>query len=101
MQKNIFTLTRFRALPAEIHLMLIGTLLTRGTYFMIWPFLAVILYRQFHFSAIAIGALLSISVIFGVVSGVYTGWLSDRFWAQAPYFLWYYIECVGFFSIRL
>ena len=79
MQKNIFTLARFRALPAEIHVMLLGTLLTRGAYFMVWPFLAVLLYRQFHFSATAIGALLSAATVCGAVSGVYTGWLSDRF----------------------
>ncbi|MDC9605575.1 MDR family MFS transporter [Xenorhabdus griffiniae] len=79
MQSKTFTLARFRALPAEIHLMLVGTLLTRGAYFMIWPFLAVILYRQFNFSATTIGALLSIAIIFGAISGVYTGWLSDRF----------------------
>ncbi|WP_099125996.1 MDR family MFS transporter [Xenorhabdus stockiae] len=79
MQKNIFSLMRFRTLPIEIHVMLVGTLLTRGAYFMVWPFLAVILYRQFNCSATAIGALLSTAIILGAISGVYTGWLSDRF----------------------
>ncbi|EAV3944761.1 MFS transporter [Salmonella enterica] len=79
MQGNIFTLARVRSLPTEIHVMLAGTFLTRGAYFMVWPFLAVLLYRQFHFSATAIGSLLSMATLCGAVSGVYTGWLSDRF----------------------
>ncbi|MDC9581608.1 MFS transporter [Xenorhabdus sp. PR6a] len=79
MSGDIFTLSRFRALPTDIHVMLAGTLLTRGSYFMVWPFLAILLYRQFHFSATTIGSLLSIATICGALSSVYTGWLSDRF----------------------
>jgi len=74
-----FSLGRFRSLPIEIHIMMAGTMLTRGAYFMVWPFLAIVLYRQFHISATSIGALLTIATIFGAVSGVYTGWLSDRY----------------------
>ena len=79
MRKDIFTLFRFRMLPVEIHVMLVGSLFARGAYFMVWPFLSVLLYRQFHYSATAIGTLLSAATICGAISGVYTGWLSDRF----------------------
>lgn len=74
-----FTLHRFMALPKEIHVMMAGTMLTRGAYFMVWPFIAILLYRQFHLSATLIGALLTVSTVFGAISGVYTGWLSDRY----------------------
>lgn len=79
MSVGTFNWERFRTLPTEIHLMLAGTLLTRGAYYMVWPFLAVLLYRQFHLSATAIGALLAVATVCGALSGVYTGWLSDRF----------------------
>ncbi|VTP61747.1 MFS transporter, aromatic acid:H+ symporter (AAHS) family [Serratia rubidaea] len=79
MSVGTFNWERFRTLPAEIHLMLAGTLLTRGAYYMVWPFLAVLLYRQFHLSATAIGVLLAVATVCGALSGVYTGWLSDRF----------------------
>ncbi|MCR1761347.1 MFS transporter, partial [Pseudomonas aeruginosa] len=63
----------------EIHVMLVGTLLTRGAYFMVWPFLALLLWREFRLSASAIGLLLALATVCGALSGIYTGWLSDRF----------------------
>ncbi|MFO6217669.1 hypothetical protein ACLBVF_33930 [Pseudomonas aeruginosa] len=51
MSDNTFSMQRFRALPTEIHVMLVGTLLTRGAYFMVWPFLALLLWREFRLSA--------------------------------------------------
>lgn len=59
--------------------MLFGTLLTRAAYFMVWPFLAIILYRNFQLSATAVGALLAFASILGSVTGVYSGYLSDVF----------------------
>ncbi|MDF5939959.1 MFS transporter [Pseudomonas aeruginosa] len=59
--------------------MLVGTLLTRGAYFMVWPFLALLLWREFRLSASAIGLLLALATVCGALSGIYTGWLSDRF----------------------
>lgn len=76
---NTFSVQRFRALPTEIHVMLVGTLLTRGAYFMVWPFLALLLWREFRLSASAIGLLLALATVCGALSGIYTGWLSDRF----------------------
>lgn len=60
MSDNTFSVQRFRALPTEIHVMLVGTLLTRGAYFMVWPFLALLLWREFRLSASAIGLLLAL-----------------------------------------
>ncbi len=67
------------SLAPEIHVMLVGTLLTRGAYFMVWPFLALLLWREFRLSASAIGLLLALATVCGALSGIYTGWLSDRF----------------------
>lgn len=45
-------------LPLPI-IMLLGTLLTRVAYFMVWSFLTIILYQQFNMSATNIGGLLA------------------------------------------
>jgi len=65
-------------LPYNMWLILIGTFLTSATYWMTWPFLAVILNQQYHLSSSAIGGLLSISVLISTLAGVYLGNLSDR-----------------------
>jgi MFS family permease len=82
MSEETFSVRRFRELPLETHVMLAGTLLTRGAYFMVWPFLALLLWQEFHLSASAIGSLLALATVSGAVSGIYTGWLSDRFGRQ-------------------
>lgn len=65
--------------PALIWLYLIGTFLNRGAFFMVWPFLAVILHQQFSLSATNIGIILSASAIGSALVGFYVGNLSDRF----------------------
>lgn len=68
-----------RPFPTPVWVMLLGTLLTRTAYFMVWPFLAILLYRTFHLSATAIGALLALASVLGSATGVYSGYLSDVF----------------------
>ncbi|WP_394135436.1 MDR family MFS transporter [Aliivibrio fischeri] len=58
---------------------LTGTLLARTTYFMAWPFLIVILYQDFKASAVTVGAILAGSAVVGSFTGLYSGWLSDKF----------------------
>lgn len=58
---------------------LVGTLLARTTYFMAWPFLIVILYQDFQASAVIVGAILAGSAVVGSFTGLYSGWLSDKF----------------------
>lgn len=58
---------------------LVGTLLARTTYFMAWPFLIVILYQDFNASAVTVGAILAGSAVVGSFTGLYSGWLSDKF----------------------
>ncbi|MCJ8339481.1 MAG: MFS transporter [Pseudomonadales bacterium] len=58
--------------------MLVGNFFVRGTYFMVWPFLAVILYEKFGLSATEVGMILSTAAGFSVLIGMYVGNLSDR-----------------------
>lgn len=79
MAERVFSLTRYRTLPQEIHVVLFGTLLTRSAFFMIWPFLAIFLYQDYGLGATVIGTLLAVAMVSGALSSIYTGWLSDRF----------------------
>ncbi len=76
--------------------MLLGTLLTRAAYFMVWPFLAMILYRQFNMSATGIGGLLALSSILGSVTGIYTGYLSDVFCRRTIMLIGVMISIISF-----
>lgn len=79
MIERTFSWARYATLPREIHVVLFGTLLTRSAFFMIWPFLAIFLYQDYHLGATLIGTLLAVAMVGGALSSIYTGWLSDRF----------------------
>lgn len=61
-----------------IWIIIFGTFLTRLTFFMVWPFLAIILYQKFGLSEGKIGLILSISAGSGTLLGFFAGNLSDR-----------------------
>jgi MFS family permease len=67
------------AFPALVQIFLAGTFLTRTAFFMVWPFLAVILLRDFHLLPSQIGAILAGASTAGSLMGFYFGNLSDRF----------------------
>ncbi|MDW7550140.1 MDR family MFS transporter [Pseudoalteromonas peptidolytica] len=69
-------LTRFTPL---VWVMLIGNFFVRASYYMVWPFLAVILYENYGLSATEVGLLLTVSATVAVFLGFYTGNLADRF----------------------
>ncbi|AJK48186.1 MDR family MFS transporter [Burkholderia plantarii] len=75
---RVFTLQRFRTFTPEIHLVLMGTFFVRMAYFMVWPFLAVILYRNFQLSATTIGLMLTCASLLGAAAGLLSGYYSDR-----------------------
>lgn len=79
MGSRIFDASRYRKLPPEIHVMLLGTLLTRGGYYMAWPFFSITLFRNFGLSAISVGGFLAVATACGALSGIYAGYLSDRY----------------------
>ncbi|WP_226667647.1 MDR family MFS transporter [Microbulbifer aggregans] len=70
---------RLYGLPPLIWIILVGSFLGRGTYFMVWPFLSILLYEKFALGAAEIGMLLSISAVGAALLGFYAGALSDRF----------------------
>lgn len=70
---------RLRALPAAVWVLLWGNFFVRGSYFMVWPFISVLLYQQYQLSATTIGLLLTGSAAAAVALSFYAGFLSDRF----------------------
>jgi MFS family permease len=68
--------------PSLVWVVLAGTLLTRTAFFMVWPFLAVILEREFALSPSQIGSILGAGFMASALLGFYAGNLSDRFGRQ-------------------
>ncbi|MBF9003257.1 MULTISPECIES: MDR family MFS transporter [Vibrio] len=77
--ESLFKWHRVQRFSKPVWAVLVGTLLTRTTFFMSWPFLIVILYQDFHASEITIGIMLAASTITGTLWGLYIGYLSDCF----------------------
>jgi MFS family permease len=76
---SVVSIKRLKSFPVIIWVMLIGNFFVCGTYYMVWPFLAVILYKKFNLSASQVGLILTATTGISVILGVYTGNLSDRF----------------------
>ncbi|MFC6635161.1 MDR family MFS transporter [Microbulbifer taiwanensis] len=70
---------RLHNFPPLIWIILIGSFFGRGTYFMVWPFLAILLYEKFQLGAAEIGLILSASAVGAALLGFYVGALSDRY----------------------
>ncbi|WP_413723923.1 hypothetical protein [Sodalis sp. RH16] len=56
--------------PENVSIMLFFTLLTRLSYFMAWPFLSIILTRNFQLSPLVIGSVMSGCALISVVLGI-------------------------------
>lgn len=67
-----------KTFPATVHALLFFTLVIRFSYFMAWPFIAVIMTQNYHMSPIAIGMAMTSSALISVVLGMYGGQISDR-----------------------
>ncbi|HDY7700721.1 TPA: MFS transporter [Vibrio vulnificus] len=78
-RESLFQKERIRRFNFSIWTVLSGTLLARTSYFMAWPFLIVFLYQDYNASAAQIGGMLAGSAIVGAVTGLYSGYLSDKF----------------------
>ncbi|MFA0812471.1 MFS transporter [Microbulbifer epialgicus] len=68
-----------RSFPPLVWIILIGSFFSRGTYFMVWPFLAILLFNKFELGAAEIGLILSASAVGAALLGFYVGALSDRY----------------------
>ena len=76
---DLVSWSRIRNLPGPAWVLLLGNFFVRGSYFMVWPFLAVILYQRYDLSATETGFWLTTAALTAVVAGFYAGHLSDRF----------------------
>lgn len=71
------SLARIKTFPLLMWIMLIGAFFTRGSYYMVWPFLAVMLYQTFNLSATEVGMVLSFAAVVSVGFSFVGGALSD------------------------
>lgn len=67
-----------KSFPMSVYALLFFTLVTRFSYFMAWPFIAIIMTQNYRMSPIAIGLAMTSSALFSVVLGMYGGQISDR-----------------------
>lgn len=72
------TLAQLKKFPAPVWVVLVGTFLTRGSFFMVWPFMAVILHRKFGLSEANIGAILSATALSSAIVSFYVGYITDK-----------------------
>ncbi|WP_423802059.1 MDR family MFS transporter [Neobacillus sp. SAB-20_R2A] len=76
-------MTRIKQYIDQFHpivwVLLLGTVLTRGSAFMTLPFLSIYLSRHLELSPIVIGITVGMSPLMGTVGGFIGGHLSDRF----------------------
>src|SRR5215471_1108723 len=72
-------MSRIPPFPFLVNVLLAGVLLTRTAFFLVWPFLSIILLRRFHMQPAEVGAILGVSAIAGSTTAFYLGNLSDRF----------------------
>ncbi len=72
-------LNSIRQFTAVVWLVIIATMVQRFTFFMVWPYLAIILHQEHGMNAFEIGAFLATSGIIGNTLGFYVGYLSDKF----------------------
>ncbi|REL27784.1 MFS transporter [Thalassotalea euphylliae] len=70
---------QLKQFPRLMWIVLFGDLITRGSFYMVWPFLAVMLYKSFGISATQVGLILSGAAVLSVFIGFFGGALSDKF----------------------
>ncbi|QTH63757.1 MFS transporter [Psychrosphaera ytuae] len=76
MQSDI-SFSRLKEFPPLMWILLFGSFITRGSFYMVWPFLAVILYERFGLSATEVGLILSGSAVASVLISFVCSALSD------------------------
>ncbi|WP_076541583.1 MFS transporter [Shewanella sp. UCD-KL21] len=77
MQSDV-SIARVKQFPLLMWVLLFGSFITRGSYYMVWPFLAVILYDRFALSATEVGVILSSAALVSVFTSFIGSALSDR-----------------------
>ncbi|WP_390448972.1 MDR family MFS transporter [Pseudoalteromonas sp. MTN2-4] len=74
--------SRVKDFPLLMWILLFGSFITRGSFFMVWPFLAVILYDKFALSATEVGLILSTAAVVAVFVSFIGSTLSDKLGRQ-------------------
>jgi len=77
MQSDV-SLKRIKQFPPLLWIILFGAFITRGSFYMVWPFLSIILYKRFGISATEVGMILSFAALISVFIGFIGGTLSDK-----------------------
>lgn len=101
MDAEVLSWQRVKALPAQVWLLLWGNFFVRGSYFMVWPFLAVMLYQRFGLSASETGFWLTVAAVCAAFVGFYAGHLSDRFGRKPVMLLGALLGGVAFSALAL
>lgn len=72
------SIKRLKQFPQLMWILLFGSFITRGSFYMVWPFLAVMLYEKFALSATQVGLILSSAAVISVFVSFIGSSLSDR-----------------------
>ncbi|WP_260261078.1 MDR family MFS transporter [Vibrio intestinalis] len=78
-EQSLFQWQRVTRFNVSVWTVFGGVLLTRTSYFMAWPFLIVFLYKDYGASAVEVGGMLAASALVASITGLYSGYLSDKF----------------------
>ncbi|GMG86910.1 MDR family MFS transporter [Biformimicrobium ophioploci] len=70
---------QIRGFSPVVWIIMAGSFFCRGTYFMVWPFLSILLYRKFGLGAAEIGLILTATAVGASLLGFYVSALSDRY----------------------
>lgn len=67
-----------KSFPALVWLMVTGVFFSRGTFYMVWPFMAIFLYQKFQLNEWQVGLVLTSAALVAVGVGFYAGALTDK-----------------------
>ncbi len=88
--------SRLNRFTPYVWLLICGNFFIRGSFYMIWPFVAMLLLNDYHFSATDVGLLLTSAAVLAKVMSLYTGYLSDKIGRQPVMVLASVIAIVAF-----
>lgn len=94
-------LPTLKTFPLVVHTLLFFTFIIRFSYFMAWPFIAVIMTRNYHMTPSEIGLTMTSSALISVILGMYGGQISDRFGRRIILLLGCGFSGVGYITLAL
>lgn len=94
-------LPALKTFPLIVHILLFFTFVIRFSYFMAWPFIAVIMTRHYHMTPTEIGLTMTSSALISVILGMYGGQISDRLGRRIILLLGCGFSAVGYITLAL